>query len=292
MLIAAAALAAVGLGTACGAPRPDEQIALVDGQSIELGELQREIDARFEADPEAGLPDVLTQELDRLVNLHVGISRARALGVQITDEEVRARLRLVHGDELRSTSDRYMESVREQMMVDRAVILDLAPTIRIPESALVDAFERRRAQFERPERVQIRQIVVQDAAAAEALHAQLTAGADFAALAAAHSVAPEASEGGLLPPFAVGEMPEVFDRAFELERGQVSSVIESPHGYHIFLLVERLAAQAADLAEVREQLMSAMTREKLQTMRPAWLRDLRRSATIQVNERLLESLRR
>jgi hypothetical protein len=38
--------------------------------------------------------------------------------------------------------------------------------------------------------------------------------------------------------------------------------------------------------------MSTLTREQLVALRPTWLRDLRRGATIQVNEQLLETLRR
>jgi parvulin-like peptidyl-prolyl isomerase len=285
-----AALGAAWLG--CGPAPAGENVAEVDRRPVLLSELRREVDARFEADPDALLADVLTQELDRLVNEQVALGRALELGIEISEAEVSARMRLVHGDEPIDASARYREVVRRQMMIDRAAIVDLASTVRIQESALVEAFERRRDQFARPERVKIRQIVVQDAALARALRQELSAGADFGALAAAHSAAPEAQDRGMLPPFATGEMPEVFDRAFELRAGEVSGVIESPHGYHIFALVERLPAEMADLADVREELMSTLTREKLMALRPAWLRDLRRSATIHVNERLLETLRR
>jgi len=87
-------------------------------------------------------------------------------------------------------------------------------------------------------------------------------------------------------------MPEVFDRAFDLQKGQVSDVIESPHGYHIFFVVERFPPQSPELADVREELMADLAREKLTELRPQWLRDLRRAADIRVKERLLETLKR
>jgi hypothetical protein len=40
---------------------------------------------------------------------------------------------------------------------------------------------------------------------------------------------------------------------------------------------------------VRDELMVQLAQERLQELRPQWLRDLRRQAVIKVNERLLES---
>ena len=96
----------------------------------------------------------------------------------------------------------------------------------------------------------------------------------------------------MLPPFARGELPEVFDQAFALEVGKVSAVMESPHGYHNFLVVERLPPQVPELAEVREELVVLLAHERLEELRPQWLRDLRRQAEITVNERLLETFKR
>jgi peptidyl-prolyl cis-trans isomerase C len=115
-------------------------------------------------------------------------------------------------------------------------------------------FEEHKAEYGAPARVQIRQIVVAEKPKAEALRGEIEKGGDFAELARANSIGPEASEGGMLPPFAKGEMPEAFDRAFEVEPGRVSPVIESPYGFHLFLVVARLPAHEASFDEVREKI--------------------------------------
>jgi parvulin-like peptidyl-prolyl isomerase len=139
--------------------------------------------------------------------------------------------------------------------------------------------------------VEIRQIVVEDRARAEELRARLLAGEDFAQLAGQHSIAPEAAEGGWLPPFARGELPDAFDRAFELAPGSISEVIESPYGFHILRVEALHPPRQAEFADVRERIALDLERERLEDLRRDWLRELRRNADIQVDERLLEALR-
>jgi parvulin-like peptidyl-prolyl isomerase len=151
-------------------------------------------------------------------------------------------------------------------------------------------FEEHRAEYATPPRVQMRQIVVAERAKAEELRAQAEKGADFAELARANSIGPEAAEGGALPPFAKGQMPEAFDRAFELEPGQISAVIESPYGFHLFLVESRLPAHEAGYDEVREKIAIELSERTLDDLRREWVRDLRKKAEIRVNDRVLETL--
>lgn len=281
----------VALCMGCGPIAGDEQVAQVQGQAVQLAELRRVVEARLESDPNALIPDVLTEELDRLVDRAVALHRAEQLGIQVSDGEVEERLRLIHGESF-AADDAYREDVRGEMRIERAVLEELAPQLEIPESAVADRFERHRDEYGRPERVRIRQIVVEEEERATKLRQQLEEGADFGGLASSESLAPEAKEGGMLPPFARGELPEVFDQAFDLEVGKVSAVFESPHGYHIFLVVEKLPREQPELAQVREELVVQLAHERLEELRPQWLRDLRRQAEITVNERVLESFER
>ena len=139
--------------------------------------------------------------------------------------------------------------------------------------------------------MEIRQIVAEDESTAQSLRQQLVDGADFPALAAEHSLAPEAGDGGLLPPFAQGELPEVFDRAFRLRPRELSEVIESPYGFHIFRLESRFAQHEPEFREVRDEIALELQQQRLKELRRDWLRELRRRAEVKVNEPLLDELR-
>jgi parvulin-like peptidyl-prolyl isomerase len=92
------------------------------------------------------------------------------------------------------------------------------------------------------EHVHARHILVDTSSEAERILAQLQAGADFAALARAHSQDTSTREtGGDLGFFPRGILvaPEVEEAAFALQPGQVSGVVSSALGYHLVQVVER-----------------------------------------------------
>ncbi|MFI5314303.1 MAG: peptidyl-prolyl cis-trans isomerase [Myxococcota bacterium] len=288
----AVALLIALLAAGCGSRSDsDAWAAEVDGVQVPAAELRRQVDQRMEDNPDAKREDVATDVLQRLVSDQVVLNYAKKRGVDVSMEDVDARLRELHGESWKDPDPRYRESVRREMILERTALAELGARARAPESAQRAYFEEHRAEYATPARVQIRQIVVAERPKAEALRTQLLAGADFAELARANSIGPEASDGGLLPPFAKGDMPEAFDRAFELEVGVLSPVIESPYGFHLFRVESRLPAHDATFDEVREKIALVLGEQTLEDLRREWVRGLRKNAEIRVNDRVLESLR-
>jgi parvulin-like peptidyl-prolyl isomerase len=284
-------LLGAALALACGSRSGDDGwAAQVDGVKIPAAELRALVDERMDDNPSAKRDDVASDVLQHLVNDQVVLNHAKARGIDVSPADVEARLRDLHGEDWKDPDPRYRESVRREMILERTALADLGARARAPESALHAYFEEHRAEYATPPRVQMRQIVVAERPKAEELRAQLEKGADFAELARTNSIGPEAAEGGALPPFAKGQMPEAFDRAFELEPGKVSPVIESPYGFHLFLVESKLPAHEANFEEVREKIAVELGERTLDELRREWVRDLRKKAEIRVNDRVLETL--
>lgn len=85
--------------------------------------------------------------------------------------------------------------------------------------------------------VKFQQIVTKDEDSAEEVMNRLKRGEDFQKLAEEFSIAPE--KGKILGPFFPGELPSEFDICFNMREGEISNIVKSPYGFHIFKLVEK-----------------------------------------------------
>lgn len=83
------------------------------------------------------------------------------------------------------------------------------------------------------------QIIVRDRAKARDILSQLKAGADFRELAKKYSIGPSAAKGGDLGYFNKGDFQPEFEAVIlKLQVGEISGVVESKAGYHIFKRIE------------------------------------------------------
>jgi parvulin-like peptidyl-prolyl isomerase len=126
------------------------------------------------------------------------------------------------------------------------------------------------------EQVHARHILVAQESLARDLLAQLQGGADFEQLAKQHSLDPSTKEsGGDLGFFPRDTLvvPEMEDVAFSLSVGQISDVLQSPMGYHIIQVVERV--QDKPLTEESWQALKEATFRR-------WVSELWEAADIEV----------
>ena len=142
-------------------------------------------------------------------------------------------------------------------------------------------------QFERPEQVRVRQIVVSTEAEAQQVLEQLQGNPDFAALAREKSTAPEAGQGGDLGYFSRGEMPAEFNVVFALPKGGVSGVVKSPYGFHVFKLENKRPAGPLGLEEASPSIREKLTHEKQDRRYQQWLKELRSRTKFVVNYQAL-----
>lgn len=111
--------------------------------------------------------------------------------------------------------------------------------IQLDEQEIRTYYEAHKSEFLQPARVTIRQVVLASEGEAKKARARLNS-QNFAELARELSIAPEASEGGLLGPFSKGEMPSLFDIAFEMSPGEIQGILKSTYGFHIIMLEKKV----------------------------------------------------
>ena len=150
-------------------------------------------------------------------------------------------------------------------------------------------YAARRAEFRRPERVRLRQILLDDRGLAERTLAEIRAGADFEAvgarLAADDSVNVEAGDEGEL---SREDLPRAFaDAIFALAPGQVSEVVAADYGFHLFQVIERLPAEVVPLEAVRPEIERRLRQEAADRRLDELIDEARRRYDVAVHDRNL-----
>ncbi len=250
--------------------------------NVQIG--PRDVEADLQRIPPQVRPQVLTQEqtLNQIVaNMYTRRALALRAQTQGLDQrpEVAAALALARDKVL---SDALLVSIDKGNTPpdDKAEALARAMYKAHPED------------FKLPEQVHIRHILVavkdkeqDDAARKQAadLLAQLRAGADFAALAKAHSADPGSAEkGGDLGFFAKGRMVPEFDEvAFKLKKkGDLSELVKTQFGYHILQLEGTKPAGLQPFADVKAALIDKVKQSEQQKGRTQLAEQLEATMTL------------
>ncbi|HEV7275541.1 MAG TPA: peptidylprolyl isomerase [Devosiaceae bacterium] len=127
----------------------------------------------------------------------------------------------------------------------------------ITPATIQAAYDEMVAEFEPQEEVHARHILVATEEEANAVKAELEAGADFAELARERSVDPSAQQnGGDLGFFSRGMMVGPFEEAaFALtEPGEISEPVQSDFGWHVIQLQAERQSQPPAFEQVAQQL--------------------------------------
>lgn len=117
----------------------------------------------------------------------------------------------------------------------------------------------------------------------EQVKKNIAGGEKFEEMAKRFSEDTQAKNGGLGDWTEPGMMIPVIDSViFKLNPGEMSEIVESPMGYHLFRMEERREKYKKNFPEVREQIYDKLFRQKSQARFQEWMKELRRDAYISV----------
>jgi peptidyl-prolyl cis-trans isomerase SurA len=119
---------------------------------------------------------------------------------------------------------------------------------------------------------------------AQRLIEQLKKGVDFGAVARQFSQSASASNGGVIGWVAPSELaPEIARAVATLDPGTVAGPIKSDGGFHILQVLDRRETRNED-NETREQISERLVRDRMDVLARGYLRDIRRSAYIDIRQ--------
>ncbi len=245
--LAAALGAALALGAAAAAQplTGATVVATVNGTAITLGHMQllrNQLPAQYQQLPDAILFNGI---LDQLI-------QQTALAQTMEG-------RITRRDELA------LENSRRAYLASAALIA--AAGAAVTDEAIAAAYAERFAGREPEREFNASHILVASREEAEALRAQIEAGADFAELARQHSRDGAARNGGELGWFGLGMMVQPFEAAVvALSVGEVSEPVETQFGWHLVRLNDTRLAAVPSIEEVRDDLAAEIQQAAIEAL--------------------------
>ena len=241
--------------------------------------------------------------VEQLIDQKLLLGAAKKENIEVSEKEIDARVEDVNknfetpadfekaiqgqGMTMAKLRARYKEQIMVRHLIERKVIsrISVSPTE-------VDAYYKEHADaLAAPESIKLSNILIRlkgdpaetekAAALAKDIFARLKAGEGFAACAKEYSEGAGAEEGGAMGYVKKGDlMPQIDEVIFNLKPGEVSDIIQTSLGYHIFKVEEKAEAKTPELAEVRRRIEDAIFREKIDSGAKEFVKDLRKHAYI------------
>lgn len=264
--------------------------------------IKKEYEASFEGeDLKEKLETVKKGLLEQMVSSKLVVSLAKQAKVQIDEEKFQSDM-----DKIKSyyaSEDEFLQSLsakgtnlteferelREQALAQKLVEKEVASKIVISPGETRDLYEKNKDKLLAPERVRVRGIMIRKRTGSEddsrkkidEVLKELNSGKDFASLAIERSEGPYASDGGDMGYIIAGNMlPEIDEAVFSLKEGGLSGVVETPIGYHIFLVEEIQKERPLKYEEVSDFLKEQIYMRKFSENLYKWIEEKRKNAYI------------
>jgi peptidyl-prolyl cis-trans isomerase C len=305
---------------------PDEVVA--KGKDLEIkrsevddamGSIKSSAAAQGQAIPAERLSALQQQVLDRLIQIHLLLTKAtepdKVAGKETTDERLEDIKTRAGSDETLNRQLKAVGTTKEELrskMIDESTaqaVLEREMNIKISDADVQKFYNDNPSKFEQPEMVRASHILlstrdletgrdltedkkVAKHKEAEALLKRARDGEDFAKLAKENSQDPGSKDRGGEYQFPRGQMDPSFEAAaFSLKTNEVSDIVTTQFGFHIIKLSEKIPAKKVDLAKVAQKVKDYLAQQEMQKHQQEvqdYITKLKKDADVQILDESLK----
>lgn len=290
--------------TACSREKDaaDPVLISINGRTVTVAQFKAEFAKTLSS--EQSLTPEEKAELERsflvqIIDQELALGEAARQKITVTAAEVDAALAEYRQDypdgtfdemlkERAITLEQWRKELEQSLLIEKLARQVVYPDVNVSDEDVAAYYEENKADFDRPAQVRARQIVVASQEEGERILGLLRGGEAFETVARQHSLSPDSDHGGDLGFFSRGEMPAEFDQVvFTLPIGQISDLVKTEYGFHIFLVEERREAVRLTLNQVKDEIREELRAEKEELAYQQWLVDMRGRSKIEVKWALL-----
>ena len=288
----------------------DAVVAEVNGSNITVDKLHDEIQLlmkQFRVANKNALTEeekliLKTKGLNRIIRNNLLIMEASSSGISLTEDEYEVAFGQAksgyEGDSFRELlkdegipSKLWVVRLKNNLLINKLINTKFKINLSGDETRARVYYKLHKERFEIGQMVHAFHIMVASEDESRVVHSAIKSQKkSFSELARMYSLAPEAPIGGDLGYFEIDQMPEEFGLIAQLKKNQVSEVIKTPYGYHIFKIVDVKTPRRLSFSESKKNILEQFARDEQSDNFKKWLMELKNNSNIKINENVLSEV--
>jgi parvulin-like peptidyl-prolyl isomerase len=173
--------------------------------------------------------------------------------------------------------------MEERLITQKFISTKLKETIKISDDELMNYYKEFIKNKDNKTYYHIFQIVNEDKNKVEEAYRLIREGKKFEDIAKEFSSGPEAENGGDMGVVDIENFPPVFDNIKKMKKGELSKIITSEYGYHIFLLKDVVTSEVPSFDEVKDMLYNELIEAKKDQFLEEYLKEIKKNVKVEVN---------
>jgi peptidyl-prolyl cis-trans isomerase C len=275
-------------------PATEDKAAIVNGAVITKEELDGEVFLVQRTVLGTGKPltcsllaAIQKEVLDSLIRREILFQESRKAGTKVDPKEIDKEIdglkkKFLSEAEYRNelnrkniSEDKLRVQLERGLSIQRYVDRQFVKKVKIADADVMAYYESHLSLLKQPLQVRVSHILIQsdskwDASRkqearrkADQILRELKRGKDFAAVAREQSDGPTRTNGGELGYIKMGQLEkQLEDVVFSLKAGDISDVVETVYGFHLFKVVDRKAESIEAYDNVKDQIRQYLVQEK------------------------------
>ena len=226
---------------------------------------------------------LLSRLFDVFCEQQILLFKAEQANIQVSESET--------ADYLKETQTRRRDLVvdepliRNMLKVQKYLLVTVYKDIAVSDAEVAQFYESHLDDFRKTDEIHLFQIMVKDREKLLKIRQELlNQPSRFEEVARLESISPEAVNGGGMGFFEKGMLPQEMEGVvFSLKVNEISPIVESPYGFHLFKITKKRKARMLLLAVVKDEIKNKMLSARLEAAYQDFLTGLKMEIPVQIN---------
>jgi len=224
---------------------------------------------------------ILSRLFDSFIEEKILLQDLKKQDISLSDNEIKQYITSLSrqlANEEENTKDEIGSKILFEMLLINKFTSELTKDINVIPEEIDDYYKKNKREFLKPEMIKVSQILLdaEDEAVSVLKKVKDAPKELFGETARLISVGVEAKNNGEMGIFELGQLPHKMEKIiFALKVGEVSQVVESSYGFHIFRLDDKYPAELLSKEEIASEIKVKIFDIKVRDFMGKYIKDLK-----------------